>query len=303
MRVLITGSSGFLGRSLLENLLNEGHEVYGLRRENSAEDTPHWNPEKGDIQLGNFFSLDTVIHLAGENLVGGRWNDRRKSRILDSRINGTKLISDFLAGLNPKPRLLISASAIGYYGDCREVELDENGPVGTGFLPKVCHQWEEATISAKKAGIRVVNLRIGMVLSKSDGALRKMHLPFKIGLGGVIGNGKQYMSWISIKDFCDIIQFIMNNESIEGPVNLVSPSPVSNYEFTKTLGRVLDRPTILPLPAFMAKIIFGDEFAQELLLSSSRIIPRKLLDAGYRFQYPRLEDTLRSLLKKGERKL
>ncbi len=298
MRVLITGSTGFLGQYLLENLLDEGDEVCGLRRDNFAEDTPRWNPEKGDIQLGNFFPLDRVIHLAGENLVGGRWNDRRKSRILDSRVNGTKLISDFLAGLNPKPRLLISASAIGYYGDRGGVELDEDSPMGSGFLAKVCHQWEEATISAKKAGIRVVNIRIGMVLSESGGALKKMHLPFKAGLGGMIGNGQQYMSWISIKDFCDIIQFIMINDSIEGPINLVSPSPVSNYEFTKTLGRVLNRPTILPLPAFMAKIIFGDEFAQELFLSSSRIIPLKLLDKGYRFQYPRLEDTLRSLLKK-----
>lgn len=302
MKVLITGSSGLIGQALLRCLSAEGHEVRGLSRNIVAKDSPHWNPEEGIINLEGFSNIDVVIHLAGDSLVGGRWNEAKKSRILTSRVKGTELISEFLAGLNPKPKVLISASAIGFYGDCGDNTVDENSERGTGFLAEVCHQWEGSTKPAMNAGIRVVNIRTGMVLSSSGGALKKMRMPFKLGLGGIIGSGRQYMSWVSIEDVCQMIQYVMTNDSIRGPVNLVSPHPVSNQEFTKNLGQVFHRPTIFPLPAFMARLIFGSEMANELLLSSARVVPQKLIDKGYVFRHSELEETLKYLLTTKNRK-
>jgi len=296
MKVLITGSSGLLGLALDKSLSANGHEVVRLLRNNLVKDSPHWNPEKGIINLEGFSSIDVVIHLAGDNISDGRWNAVKKSRILNSRVDGTKLISEFLGKLNPKPKVFISGSAIGIYGHCENNVIDEKSKPGTGFLSDVCQQWEESTRPAINAGIRVVNIRTGTVLSTLGGALKKMLLPFKMGLGGIIGDGTQYMSWVSINDVSEMIQYVMTNESIHGPVNLVSPHPVSNYEFTKTLGGILRRPTIFPMPAFMARLIFG-EMANELLLSSIRVIPQKLMDSGYKFQHFKLDTALQYLLK------
>ncbi len=296
MKVLITGSTGLIGSALGEFLSTNGHEVRGLLRNNFAEDDPHWNPEEGVIDLGNFTQIDAVIHLAGDNISEGRWNDAKKARILNSRVIGTKLIANFLAKLEHKPNVFISGSAIGFYGSRGEDVVDENSKPGKGFLSDVCKQWEEATTPAFNAGIRVVNIRTGMVLSLSGGALKKMLFPFKMGLGGIIGNGKQFMSWVSINDLVEMIQYAMTNDSLNGPLNLVSPNPVSNYQFTKTLGHTLRRPTMFPMPAFMARLLFG-EMANDLLLASTKVIPQKLINAGYKFQHSELEKALQFLLR------
>ncbi|MBI5417064.1 TIGR01777 family protein [Candidatus Poribacteria bacterium] len=296
MKILISGSSGLIGSALVEYLNANGHTVGRLLRNNLSKNSPSWDTEKGIISPGDFIDFDVFINLAGENISNGRWTQAKKTMILNSRVNGTKIISDFLAKSEHKPRVFISGSATGFYGDRGDELMDENKNQGTGFLSNVCKQWEDATASAVEAGIRVVNIRTGMVLSSSGGALEKMILPFKMGLGGTIGNGKQYMSWISIDDLVEIIQFIISKDLINGPVNLVSPCSITNYEFTKILGDVLNRPTIFPLPAFIAQTIFG-EMADELLLSSNRVIPKKLIDAGYKFKHSDLKNTLQYLLK------
>jgi len=242
-------------------------------------------------------SQNKVVHLAGENIAEGRWNSQKKGRILDSRVRGTKLLAEFFAASEHKPRIIVSASAVGVYGDRGEELVDETSGFGIGFLADVGRQWEGATASGIDAGIRVVNVRFGMVLSTAGGALKKMLLPFRMGLGGVIGSGKQYMSWVSIDDVVGMIQYVIENDSMRGPVNLVSPNPLSNREFTKTLGRVLHRPTIFPIPGFAVRIAFG-EMADELLLSSIRAVPKKLMDSGYKFRHPELREALEHLLKK-----
>jgi len=296
MKVLITGASGLIGSALRESLCTNGHEARGLMRSNYSKGDPHWNPEEGVIDLGNFTQIDAVVHLAGDNISEGRWNADKKARILNSRVTGTKLLAEFLAKSEHKPKVFISGSAIGFYGSRGEEDVDENSKAGEGFLSDVCRQWEVATAPAVDAGIRVVNIRTGMVLSLSGGALKKMLFPFKMGLGGVVGSGKQFMSWVSINDLVEMIQYAMANESISGPLNLVSPNPVSNYQFTKTLGRSLRRPTMFPMPVFAARLMFG-EMANDLLLASTKVIPRKLINAGYKFQHSALEEALQYLLK------
>ncbi len=296
MKILITGASGLIGSALREFLSANGHEARGLLRSNYAEGDPHWNPEEGVIDLRNFTQIDAVVHLAGDNISEGRWNADKKARILNSRVTGTKLLAEFLAKSEHKPKVFISGSAIGFYGSRGEEDVDENSKAGEGFLSDVCKQWEAATAPAVDAGIRVVNIRTGMVLSLSGGALKKMLFPFKMGLGGVVGNGKQFMSWVSINDLVEMIQYAMANDSISGPLNLVSPNPVSNYQFTKTLGHSLRRPTMFPMPAFAARLMFG-EMANDLLLASTKVIPRKLINAGYKFQHSALEEALQFLLK------
>src|SRR6266566_4624603 len=239
--------------------------------------------------------MNAVVHLAGENIAGGRWTAARKERILNSRVKGTKLIAETLGNLPQPPQVLVSASAIGYYGDRGSELLREQSPPGTGFLPDVCRQWEAATDAATRKGIRVVHLRTGIVLSGKGGALRKMLLPFKLGVGGKIGSGEQYWSWISIDDHCAAILHCIQASSLHGPVNAVSPSPVTNLEFTKALGRVLHRPTIFPLPALAARLVLG-EMADALLLASARVEPAKLLGSRFVFEHKDLEPTLASLL-------
>jgi len=295
--ILISGASGFVGGNLTEFLLERGCKVKKLTRsvQGSAGNLVYWNPAKGEIELEALEGLDAVVHLAGEN-IAGRWTEKRKTNIENSRIQGTKLLSESLAKLNKKPQVLIAASATGYYGDRGDEILSEESAPGEGFLTDVCLKWENATEVANEAGIRVFNLRIGMVLGLGGGALQKMLPPFKIGVGGKIGGGKQYWSWIAIDDLVGIIYYLLNSQDLKGPVNAVAPYPVTNSEFTFALGRVLNRPTILPLPGFVARGLLG-EMADATMLSSARVIPQKLLDSGYKFKYPKLEQALNSILK------
>ena len=297
MNILLTGSSGLIGNALTKHLTSKGHHIYPLHRSPSSEKTHYWFPEENRIHLDDEIKLDAVIHLAGENIADSRWSQKKKDRILNSRVHGTRLLAEAISELKHKPELLISGSAIGYYGDTGDNTVDENSSRGEGFLSDVASQWEMATQAAQDAGIRSIHLRTGIVLSPDGGVLQKMLLPFNMGLGGVVGNGKQYMSWISIDDVVHIIDHMLNDEQLSGPYNLVAPQPVTNYNFTKSLGRVLHRPTIAPLPAFAARLMFG-EMADALLLSSSRVSSIRLNDIGYEFIDNTLEHTLKHLLQK-----
>jgi hypothetical protein len=297
MNILISGSSGFIGKNLTEILKSKGYNIFKLVRKASevGDKNIFWNIEEEYIDEEKLENIDVVIHLAGENISGSRWTSDKKKKILDSRVLGTRLISKSISKLKNKPKVFISASAIGYYGNRGNETLDENSSKGKGFLSDVCDKWESETKIAKIANIRTVNLRIGIVLSDLGGALEKMLLPFKIGVGGILGDGKQYMSWISIHDLVNIIIFCIENNNIVGPLNAVSPNPVTNYEFTKTLGQVLKRPTIFPLPKFVGKIIFG-EMGDELLFSSTKVIPKKLKENKYNFIHNNLKEALEDIL-------
>ena len=297
MKIGVTGSTGLVGSALVPLLATHGHDVVGLRRyTESAKDQEGWDPNTGRITVSNT-ALDALVHLAGENIAGGRWNAARKSRIRDSRVDGTRRLAETLAGQAQRPHTLVDASAIGYYGDRGDERLIESSNAGEGFLPEVCHAWEAATAPARDAGIRVVHLRIGIVLTPAGGALAQMLLPFKMCVGGVIGPGRQYMSWIALDDVLAAIRHALQTETLDGPVNAVAPQPVTNAEFTSTLGRVLRRPTVMPLPAFFARLAFG-EMADALLLSSTRVQPARLEETGFTFQYPELEAALRHVLER-----
>ena len=278
-----------MGSALVSSLQSAGHEVVRLKR------PEQWDPDSGTIDSSVLSGSDAVVHLAGENIASGKWTAARKQRIHDSRVNGTKLIAETISRIDPPPRVLVSASATGYYGNRGSEVLREESPSGRGFLSEVCRQWEAATVAATRKGVRVVHLRTGLVLSTHGGALGKMLLPFKFGLGGKIGSGSQYWSWISLDDVCGVIVHCIQAAGLHGPVNTVSPSPVTNLEFTKTVGRVLGRPTIFPLPAFAARLAFG-EMADALLLSSARVEPTKLIASRFVFKHKELEPTLRYLL-------
>lgn len=295
MKILITGASGLVGRELAALLETGGHEVVPLRRGPGG-----WDPEGGVLEPSLVEGFDGVVHLAGESIASGRWSEARKERIRASRANGTRLLADTLAALDTKPRVLVSASAIGYYGDRGDELLEASDSPGSGFLADVCQQWEAATEPAAEARIRVVRLRLGIVLSPKGGALQKMLTPFRLGVGGVIGDGSQYMSWISLDDVAGAILHALMTDTLDGAVNAVSPSPVTNREFTRVLGRVLRRPTILPLPSFAAKLALG-EMADELLLSSAKVSAKKLVDSGYVFRQPELEGALRHVLGRVDR--
>lgn len=300
MKVLVSGSSGLIGASLVSFLTAGGHRVTPLvRSKASADDVVLWNPEHGNIDVRRLEGLDGVVHLAGEN-IAERWTPEKRAKIRNSRVQGTRLLAESLAHLAQPPRVLVSASAIGYYGDRGDEVLCEESTSGSGFLPEVCREWEAATQPAAEKAIRVANLRIGLVLSPAGGALAKMLTPFRIGAGGVIGSGRQYMSWIALDDVIAAIYHALSNEVLRGPVNAVAPNPVTNREFTHTLGRVLSRPTLFPMPAFAARLAFG-EMADELLLASQRVAPARLVETGFIFRYPMLEDALRHLLGKTKR--
>lgn len=296
MKVLVTGATGLVGQELIPLLTTGGHEVFRLVRRSPTEanDIP-WDPSKGEVHKARLEGLDGVVHLAGESIAGARWNASVKQRIRDSRTGPTRLLCETLASLERKPKVLVCASAIGFYGDRGTEILTEQSPAGTGFLPDVCREWEAACEPARKAGIRVVNLRIGVVLSPKGGALSKMLFPFKMGGGGVVGNGRQYWSWVAIDDVIGAIQHCLLHNEISGSVNCTAPNPATNYEFTKTLGAVLHRPTIIPMPGFLAKIALG-EMANDLLLASTRVMPNQLQATGYQFRCPTLESTLRHVL-------
>ncbi|MCW5198591.1 TIGR01777 family oxidoreductase [Desulfobulbus sp. F3] len=294
MNILITGASGLVGRELMRSLRAQGDQIFALRRD-IAHIPPRWDIERKIVELGPCQPVDAVINLAGENIADGCWTAARKERILRSRIDSTNLLAKFFAQADQKPKVLISASAVGVYGDRGDEELTEASSTGTGFLAEVGKAWEAATAPAAVAGIRVVNARFGIVLSSQGGALAKMLPLFKMGFGGIIGSGRQWMSWISLHELTGIIQHIFSHAELSGPVNLTAPNPAANCEFTKTLGRVLRRPTFFPAPRLLLELFFG-EMAKELLLASTKVRPVKLLESGYVFKKPELNAALRDVL-------
>ncbi|MDF7823067.1 TIGR01777 family oxidoreductase [Pontiellaceae bacterium B12227] len=282
MKYMVSGSHGLVGSALTKQLEQDGHTVIRLSRDLK--------------EATDFEDIEAVIHLAGESIAEGRWSTAKKKRIEDSRVIGTKRLSELIAAAVNKPSVFISASAIGFYGNRSDELLEEGSSAGTGFLPHVCLEWEQASKRADTVGVRTVNIRTGIVLDTQGGALKKMLPPFKMGGGGILGSGKQYMSWISLADMVSAIQFITKEKSLSGPVNLTAPTPVTNKDFTSILGAVLKRPTFMPLPAFAARLIFG-EMAEELLLSSTRVKPNKLLQSGYKFHHKELKPALEDILK------
>jgi len=291
MRTLITGASGLVGSALLESLHAKGHKLHSLRHNAKPSASGMWSPEAFAVDEDDE-PFTAVIHLAGENVAQGRWSATRKRRIMESRVKGTRELVEHLASLAEHPEILLCASAIGYYGNRDDEILTEESKTGSGFLAEVCRNWEAEARKAEQLGCRVVNLRFGMVLSPHGGALHKMLPSFKAGLGGPIGTGSQYMSWISIRDLVEIVDFCINDATLTGPVNVVSPVPVTNKEFSRCLAQVLNRPALLPVPPFALRLMFG-EMADEMLLASSRVKPEKLQSAGYCFQDVNLAETLR----------
>ena len=299
MKIAVTGASGLVGSSLVPFLTTGGHEVVRLvRRAPQGADEVQWDPKSGLTDPSKLEGVDAVVHLAGDNIAKGRWTREKKERIEKSRTEGTRNLAAALAKLEHKPKAFVTASAIGFYGADRGDEaLDDHSTPGDDFLANVCREWEAAAQPARDAGIRVVNLRLGIVLSPKDGALAKMLTPFKLGAGGKVGSGKQWMSWVSIDDVVGGFHHALVTDSLEGPVNLVAPNPVQNQGFTTALGRVLNRPTLFPLPGFVVKTIFG-EMGEALLLGSQRVQPTRLLESGFKFDEPELEGALRHLLGK-----
>ncbi|MEW5929619.1 MAG: TIGR01777 family oxidoreductase [Gemmatimonadota bacterium] len=297
LRVAVTGSTGLIGTPLVRALRADGHTVLRLVRSRpvSGGDEVYWNPALGEIDTAALEGVDAVVHLAGENVGQPPWTEERKRRIRGSRVQGTTLIARTLAGLSPRPQVLVSASATGFYGDRGdEVLTEESGP-GSGFLAEVCQAWEASADPARDAGIRVVHPRIGVVLTREGGALERLLTPFKLGVGGKLGSGRQWMSWVALHDVLEAVRFALSADSLSGPANLTSPAPVTNEEFTRTLGHVLGRPTVLGVPEFALKLALG-QMADEALLASQRAVPDRLREAGFVFQYPDLEGALRVAL-------
>jgi uncharacterized protein (TIGR01777 family) len=293
-RILVSGISGPIGTTLLPSLKTRGYEVTRLvRGVATGDDQISWNPSK-PIAPDSVSRFDAVIHLAGESIVG-RWSKTKKAKIRDSRVLGTTNLAQALAQANRKPEVFICSSAIGYYGDRGNELLNERSRPGSGFLAEVCREWEAATQPAAQAGIRTVQIRTGVVLSPKGGALGKMLTPFKMGVGGKIGDGRQWMSWIDVQDMVGAIHHILKSDLLQGPVNMVAPKPVTNAEFTETLGSVLSRPTILPMPAFAVKLAFG-EMGETVLLGSQRVEPAQLVTSGYPFRFTSLRASLENLL-------
>lgn len=299
MRIAVTGTSGLIGSSLVSYLSKKDVTVSKILREDPEGNEISWKPEGGDWDSAFTDGIDGIVHLAGENIASGRWTKGKKEKIKNSRIEGTKSLCDHILKLPVPPSVFICASAVGFYGDRGMEFLNESSSRGSGFLPDVCIGWEEAACTVASAGIRVVSVRFGVVLSKEGGALAKMLTPFKMRMGGKIGSGKQYMSWVAMDDVTGAIYHALTTDSLKGPVNVTAPNPVTNKEFTNTLGRVLNRLTVMPMPAFAAKLAFG-EMANDLLLASTRVAPKKLSDSGYKFQYTELESALRHILDTAE---
>jgi uncharacterized protein (TIGR01777 family) len=293
-KVLVSGSSGLIGGTLLPALRASGYDVKRLVRSKvTAPDQIPWNPAE-PLPPESVSGFDAVVHLAGESIVG-RWNEAKKRRIVDSRVPATRHLAAALSKAPQRPRVFICASAIGYYGDRGDEILREDCSSGEGFTAELGRQWEAAAQSVAVAGIRAVQIRTGIVLSADGGALRKMLPPFRLGVGGNVGNGRQWMSWIDLADVVGAVQHLLTTDSLNGPVNMVSPNPVRNAEFTKTLASVLYRPAVFPMPAFAARLAFG-EMADELLLASQRVEPSKLVSSGYKFQRPDLRSALQGIL-------
>lgn len=299
-KILLSGASGMIGTTVVRTLAERQISFYKLVRRPVVNHHQEifWNPVSDTpfLESALLEGFSTVIHLGGANIAGHSWTPAYKQELAESRVRTTRILSQTLAGLKSKPQILLCASAVGYYGDRGEEWLTEGSSHGNGFLSELCVKWEEATEAAEKAGIRVVHLRLGVVIGPGAGALRKMLPAFRLGLGGRLGSGRQWMSWVSLEDVVAAILFLIEDRGISGPVNLVSPNPVTNAEFTRTLAHLLHRPAILPIPAFILRGIFG-EMAQETMLASSRALPERLLATGFRFQQERLSEALRAALR------
>jgi uncharacterized protein (TIGR01777 family) len=295
MKVLISGSHGLVGTALIASLTGDGHEVVRLVRGKPSTGEVQWRPDKDHLDAEHLEGLEVVVHLAGESIAEGRWTDDKKRAIRDSRVKGTSLLSESLARLSRPPSVFLSASAIGYYGDRGDELLTETSAPGRDFLSSVCIEWENATKPAAEKGIRTVCTRFGIILAAGGGALAKMLTPFRMGIGGRIGAGTQWMSWIALDDVIKALRFLMEEGAVSGPVNFVAPNPVTNAKFTKTLGRVLSRPTLFPVPAFGVRLAFG-EMADALLLSSQKVEPNILFQREFQFSWPTLEPALKHIL-------
>jgi uncharacterized protein (TIGR01777 family) len=297
LRVAVTGASGLVGSALVPALRAAGHRVDRLTRRVPAAGSPdiRWDPARGELDPRALEGVDAVVHLAGESIAALRWTASVKERIRRSRVEGTRLLAETLARLERRPRALVSVSAVGYYGDRGETPLTEDSPPGAGFLADVCRAWEAAADPARAAGIRVVHPRLGVVLAGEGGALPRMALPFRLGVGGVVGSGRQYWSWIGLGDLVRILELGLALDSLAGPVNAVAPTATTNREFTRVLGRALGRPTLVPFPALAVNLVLG-EMGAALLLASARVLPRRLERAGFRFRCPGLEAALRDAL-------
>ena len=298
MKILISGSHGLVGKALVRSLVEDGHEVVRLVRRGHTIGAPEveWHPNQGLIDAQHLEGFEAVFHLAGESIATGRWTDEKKRSIRDSRVKGTTLLSETLVRLSRPPAVFISASAIGYYGNRGDEELTETSAPGKDFLSSVCVEWEEAARPAAEQGIKTILARFGVILDRDGGALAKMLTPFRMGIGGRVGDGRQWMSWIALDDVINALKFLLQDPVVRGPVNIVAPNPVTNAEFTKTLGRVLSRPTFFPVPVFGARLAFG-EVADALLLSSQRVEPAVLNERGFAPYWPRLEPALQHLLR------
>lgn len=300
MDIAITGSTGLIGEALRTALLTDGHRVVRIvRRPASSPDEISWDPASGRLDPSDLVGIDAVVHLAGEGIAEKRWTDAQKQRILTSRTEGTGLVARAMADCGADgPRVLVSGSAIGWYGDRGDEQLTEASAAGTGFLADVCRRWEAAADPAREAGLRVAHARTGIVLDPDGGVLAKQLPLFRVGLGGRIGNGRQYMSWISIEDEVAALRFLVETD-VEGPVNLTAPNPVTNRAFTEALGAALHRPAVVPVPGFGPKLLFGAELVDELLLASQRVLPGRLEEAGFAFTQPELGPALDALLRRG----
>ena len=298
LKILVSGSHGLVGTALIKVLSSKGHQVARLVRNVPTSDSDvQWHPEQGMIASEKMEDFEAVFHLAGESIASGQWTEEKKRRIRESRVIGTQLLAEAVAHLTHPPGVFVSASAIGIYGNRGDELLTEESSAGDDFLARVCIDWERSTAAAEEKGIRVVKPRFGIILAEEGGALAKMLPPFRMGIGGKIGSGHQWMSWIALDDVVSGLEFVLQRETISGPVNFAAPNPVTNATFAGTLGKSLGRPTFLPVPSFGARLAFG-EMADALLLTSQKVEPKRLNESGFSFQYPDLKTALSHILGK-----